>query len=387
MLCLESALNNCTIVANTAEQKGGGVYFDLSDTSTLRNTILYGNFAWGGGGNYANYYNADLVTFCCCCTTPDPGGAGNITNDPRFVNAAAGNYRLSAASPCINAGTNGTWVTVTDLDGGPRIRGGTVDMGAYECGDPLVTITNTVTVVPPTQTTIVIGGAKNPLVVGAMLYTNAATGASGSFPAQMSWTTPALSLAYGDNRITITGTNAEGGTASASITIWRDMTPPGNALAFDGTNDYVQIADANSLDLTNNYTLEAWINVDSFKWLGGIIGKYQVASANGYVLRLGKYGAYDGINFDQMDTATNLLQSNRWYHVAGVNSNGTRRLYLNGVEQVLSGTPLTIQANTNILTLGVDFLADPRYFDGRMDEVRIWNVVRSEAQIRDAMHK
>ena len=54
-----------------------------------------------------------------------------------FVDTNSGNYRLAARSPCINAGTNLSWmanssVTSRDLDGRQRIRYGTVDMGAYE---------------------------------------------------------------------------------------------------------------------------------------------------------------------------------------------------------------------------------------------------------------
>jgi hypothetical protein len=165
------------------------------------------------------------------------------------------------------------------------------------------------------------------------------------------------------------------------------MIPPGNALDFDGANDYVRIADADVLDLTNNYTLEAWFKADSFNWIGGLVGKYHTAGANGYFLRLGKTAPYNSLNFDNMDCVTNLLQSNCWYHVAAVNSNGTRRLWLNGVEQTLSGSPQAVQANTNVLTIGVDYLASPRYFNGRIDEVRVWNVVRSEPDIRDAMHR
>ena len=74
------------------------------------------------------------------CTTPDPGGIGNIINDPRFVNAAAGDYHLQPISPCINAGTNQDWmIGATDLDGNPRIdASGRVDMGAYEYQGPIV---------------------------------------------------------------------------------------------------------------------------------------------------------------------------------------------------------------------------------------------------------
>jgi hypothetical protein len=60
---------------------------------------------------------------------------------------------------------------------------------------------------------------------------------------------------------------------------------------------------------------------------------------------------------------------------------------VNGVSQILSGSPSTIQANTDPLRIGVDYLADGRYFNGKIDEVRLWSVVRTEQEIRENMHK
>ena len=52
-----------------------------------------------------------------------------------------GNLRLQPNSPCINAGNNSYVTGATDLDGNPRISGGTVDIGAYEYQWPQLTIT------------------------------------------------------------------------------------------------------------------------------------------------------------------------------------------------------------------------------------------------------
>lgn len=61
------------------------------------------------------------------------GTNGNIKQNPFFVNLAAGDLHLGAGSPCINTGDDSyTFAGETDRDGGARIWGAHVDMGAYE---------------------------------------------------------------------------------------------------------------------------------------------------------------------------------------------------------------------------------------------------------------
>ena len=124
-------LNNCTLTGNTATDEGGGSY-----GGTLKNCIVWGNSLTGSGAS-TNHYES---WFSYSCTAPVPSGdddgGGNIEDDPLFVNAANGNYRLKPNSPCIDKGNNGDVVGTRDLDGNPRIWNDTVDMGAYEFGSP-----------------------------------------------------------------------------------------------------------------------------------------------------------------------------------------------------------------------------------------------------------
>lgn len=119
-------LDNCTIAGNSAAGTwpyGGGAY-----SGTANNSILFFNTASNG----PNYHLPGPSTLNYCCTTPDPGGAGNITSAPLFMDYGAGNLRLQSNSPCINGGNNADVFAPMDLDSNPRLMGGTVDIGAYE---------------------------------------------------------------------------------------------------------------------------------------------------------------------------------------------------------------------------------------------------------------
>jgi hypothetical protein len=106
-------------VGNAAANSGGG-----TATGTIYNSVIYYNTA-------PTSTNYSVGTLTSCCATPLPISGGSITNAPAFVDIASGNFRLQTNSPCINRGNN-SYATGVDLDGRPRIVGGTVDMGAYE---------------------------------------------------------------------------------------------------------------------------------------------------------------------------------------------------------------------------------------------------------------
>lgn len=129
--CSGSELVGCTVVGNYAAIDGGGTFEGWN-----LNTIVIHNMSGIGNGS-----NHSIGTFEFSCTLPFPSeGLGNITNTPLFLNMADGNFHLQPDSPCINAGRNATSPAGLDLDGLPRVTGGTVDIGAYEFQTPQSTI-------------------------------------------------------------------------------------------------------------------------------------------------------------------------------------------------------------------------------------------------------
>ncbi len=179
--------------------------------------------------------------------------------------------------------------------------------------------------------------------------------------------------------LTITSTNA----LSKTLTLTSNTD---NSLSFDGINDVVRISNNDTLAITSNYTIEAWIKPTRFNEFAGIVSKYQTTGSNGYNLKLTGTDNFSGISFDGMSTSDDVLTLNNWYHVAGVNLNGTRKIYINGVEQAITGTPITTAINTDPIIIGQDLSSvGDRFFKGSIDEVRIWNTAKTANDISSNM--
>lgn len=128
-------LASCTVVSNSAGT-GGGLLQPIGPGGgpQIVNSILDSNSATNGPNIFSFGGEAYVLGWCC---TPAQSGPTIVTNPPLFVDPANGDFRLMPNSPCINAGRNSYTTNLTDLNGDPRIAGGTVDIGAYEFQNPL----------------------------------------------------------------------------------------------------------------------------------------------------------------------------------------------------------------------------------------------------------
>ena len=131
-------LVNCTLTHNRAKQSGGGISNRNNSNPTLTSCILWLNNDANGANEAAQIFSVDstaTVNYCCIQDwSGTQAGVGNISADPKFVDADAGDYRLLPRSPCIDAGEP-NYVAAADsidINGDPRLINNRVDIGVDE---------------------------------------------------------------------------------------------------------------------------------------------------------------------------------------------------------------------------------------------------------------
>lgn len=164
-----------------------------------------------------------------------------------------------------------------------------------------------------------------------------------------------------------------------------------DALSFDGTNKFVSVPHDASLNLTN-FSFEAWINLTTTSGALTILSKGEGVSAaiTNYIFNVGagsgngKLGLFAG---GAWYSANTTLGTGTWYHAAVTVSGTAVQFYLNGVADgtaILSGAMYT--GGTYLFKIGEQGDGcDCNTMNGKIDEVRIWNIARTQAEIRANM--
>lgn len=157
-------------------------------------------------------------------------------------------------------------------------------------------------------------------------------------------------------------------------------------LEFDGTDDYVVIADSASLTMTNTLTMEAWVRPDTSTNVERLVinkeGEYELSiDADGSV----KWAfANTDPGWSWHDTNA-VLAVGQWAHVAVTYDNGVVSTFVNGqLIDVYQGSGVIGDAYITLDELRIGGRSNNpsgQYFEGAIDEVRIWNVARTQSEI------
>jgi len=163
----------------------------------------------------------------------------------------------------------------------------------------------------------------------------------------------------------------------------------GQALEFDGIDDYVTIPDSPSLDINGaGITFMAWIYSPEFHNFGWIMGKGQTGPwddmvwwllprSNGAVRYAIKSG---GSTIERIDIPVGLA-IDTWQHVAVVYDGSHMRFYLNGAEADSFPKTGNLDVNDAPMLIGLDGWNPWNHYRGKIDEVKIYNRALSDEDI------
>ena len=162
----------------------------------------------------------------------------------------------------------------------------------------------------------------------------------------------------------------------------------GNCLDFGGVDDFVSIADDNSLDL-NTFTVSLWLKPNG---TGGqfIINKGENAITGvGYRIYLDSTTLWADTFVPTRVYSSGTVTIGAWQHIAFTYDGTIQKLYVDGNLVDSDAQSGTLETNDDPLLLGCRLYNsnESDFYEGELDEVRIWNITRSQAEIQDDMNR
>ena len=164
-----------------------------------------------------------------------------------------------------------------------------------------------------------------------------------------------------------------------------------NGLNFNGSNNNVSIKTSNSV--SGSFTVEAWVNPAS---TGGVCNIFSTRTSGNYFdfklqggIIHGDIGNTGNSWITTNADASFSYSANTWYHIAYVVTPSGYTIYANGNQvgsgSYSNGTPLLYNSN-NYISIGAVSTGNGENFNGNIDEVSVWNIALSQAQIQATMN-
>ena len=184
--------------------------------------------------------------------------------------------------------------------------------------------------------------------------------------------------------------SGNGNTGTLSNATWSPAGKFGNALFFNGTNARVNVNDSNSLDLTSGMTLEAWVKPSLANTnFQDIILKEQTSNLVYALYSSTDNGRPDTENFiggsAKVLLGPSALPTSTWSYLTATYDGSTVRLYVNGTQVSSLAATGPITTSTGALRIGGNVVWGGEWFNGWIDEIRIYNRALNASEITNDM--
>jgi|GEM_PF-2627286 len=441
---------NCTVSRNYTDNRGGGIFWTPYGDFDIRNTIFEGNnhYAIFEDENDALDFAIYNIEFCLFFNNPDgahmysdetsltdqemQGLKDSVYGNPCFVDPENGDLHITACSKAVDAGTSGS-VPSVDVDINPRPvdvpgvgRGGadnSYDIGAFELqsgvnisvspksvnfgdhpvnqgpGEPKTVIFGNIGLDPVSVTNIRLTGSSDFSLIDPVskLVLDACSTGSVSIvfdPSSLGIKAAVLKLETSDpdlSRVFVPIFGKGVNNAPVAGEEVKDF-----ALSFNEINERVNITNFQDFP-TSDITVSLWMNTTDVTRSGGIFSYALGGTGND-----NEFLIYNQKNLTvyckQSYISTGIaINDDSWHHVAvsWQNSDGFVCVYIDG-DRVSTGTlasGLSLRSGGKLVFAEEQDCINPtgcydpnQAYIGLLDEVRIWNYVRSKDQIRENMN-
>jgi hypothetical protein len=162
------------------------------------------------------------------------------------------------------------------------------------------------------------------------------------------------------------------------------------SLAFDGTDDYLDLGASNSLITGNNVTMAAWVKLaDTDR--GYIMGNARASGSSNLSISVNADGAsvsagfitvivYSGSSANFV-TYDGNINDNKWHHIAFTTTASAQVLYLDGVAVATGSNTFSNSASTDSMLIG-NLIGGSLYFGGNISEAVLYNSTLSASQVK-----
>lgn len=313
-------------------------------------------------------------------------GTRSTTDLPEGANLYYTQTRFNTAFAAKDTGdlAEGVNLYYTDARARAALSAGTGI--SYNSGTGVITATGGVTA--PLTLTLNDATANDVSTVLTLVHTTSGGGGTfspdtgGSLPTDLQayWDLDEASGDVTDSITSLVGTNS--GTVSTTGKV-------GNARTFSGA-EYITVAQTTALDQKNNWSIALWAKPTNLSVIQTLVTKgTATASASHQYLLYINANANGDVMFatatENVYTAGGVLTINVWNHIVVTCSGGnTYKIYVNGVDQSLSGSISAItSAITDSWVIGRHSAGTGRYFTGDVDELGLWDKTLSSTEVGD----
>ena len=160
------------------------------------------------------------------------------------------------------------------------------------------------------------------------------------------------------------------------------------SITFDGIRDYLDAGD--NLDLDNTFTVSAWVNHTNSNYT--VLSKRDAAYTEGYDLRIlndrrvrMRWRNSSGTN--QRITSNTSIPNGEWHQIAISYDGTTARLYIDGFLDNTANLSAPVSTDNHFIIAAADEKTPTAFYEGTIDEVRVWNTNLTIDQLRFVMNQ